>query len=154
MQSTDVGDYFPEDFDEKEREKLFGDGMMGSQGKGKGPGEVEKPGLEDLGEGGFIANAGIEALTGIPDGTDFTPGFRNDDDFTFDVAASGKAGTFVFDVKPFCMSFEDFYASFSPDSHPSLSVDPPTGRMDRRGGELSSFTVRRAERSRRCSVRP
>mmetsp|Transcript_31701 Transcript_31701/g.48256 ORF Transcript_31701/g.48256 Transcript_31701/m.48256 type:complete len:84 (+) Transcript_31701:648-899(+) len=35
----------------------------------------------------------------------------------------------------------DFFAAFSPDSHPSLSVMPPTGRMDRRGGELTDLVV-------------
>ena len=45
-------------------------------------------------------------------------------------------------VKPVCMTFEDYFAAFSPDSHPSLSVSPATGRMDRRGGEPSIMTVR------------
>ena len=45
-------------------------------------------------------------------------------------------------VKPVCMTFEDYYAAFSPDSHPSLSVSPAIGRMDRRGGEATIMTVR------------
>lgn len=45
-------------------------------------------------------------------------------------------------VKPVCMTFEDYFAAFSPDSHPSLSVSPAIGRMDRRGGEPSMMTVR------------
>jgi len=45
------------------------------------------------------------------------------------------------EVKPICMTFEDYYAGFSSDSHPSFSVSPATGRMDRRGGEPSMMTV-------------
>jgi hypothetical protein len=45
-------------------------------------------------------------------------------------------------VKPVCMTFEDYYAGFSSDSHPSLSVRPATGRMDRaRGGEPSMMEI-------------
>ena len=44
-------------------------------------------------------------------------------------------------VKPVCMTFEDYYAAFAPGSHPSLSVAPATGRMDRRGGEATSLTI-------------
>jgi len=40
------------------------------------------------------------------------------------------------------MGFEDFYAAFSPGSHPTLSVAPAIGRMDRRGGEPSRFTIK------------
>ena len=45
-------------------------------------------------------------------------------------------------VKPVCMTFEDYFAAFSPDSHPSLSVSPAIGRMDRRGGEPTIMSVR------------
>jgi hypothetical protein len=44
-------------------------------------------------------------------------------------------------VKPVCMTFEDYFAAFSPESHPSLSVKPSTGRMDRRGGEASPMEI-------------
>ena len=44
-------------------------------------------------------------------------------------------------VNPVCMTFEDYYASFSADSHPSLSVQPATGRMDRRGGEPTILEI-------------
>lgn len=39
------------------------------------------------------------------------------------------------------MTFEDYYAAFAPGSHPSLSVAPVTGRMDRRGGEPTILEV-------------
>ena len=39
------------------------------------------------------------------------------------------------------MTFEDFFASFTPTSDRSLSVTPATGRMDRRGGEVTVINV-------------
>jgi hypothetical protein len=45
-------------------------------------------------------------------------------------------------VKPVCMTYEDYYASFTPDSHRSFSVKPVTGRMDRRGGETTDLIIR------------
>lgn len=39
------------------------------------------------------------------------------------------------------MGYEDYYASFTKDSHPSFSVKPVTGRMDRRGGEATYLDV-------------
>ena len=50
-------------------------------------------------------------------------------------------GVLSIEVKPVCMTFEDYYASFSADSHPSFSVSPVTGRMDRRGGEPSMMEI-------------
>lgn len=44
-------------------------------------------------------------------------------------------------VAPTCMTFEDYYAAFTKDSHPSLSVAPQTGRMDRRGGEPTELVI-------------
>jgi hypothetical protein len=58
------------------------------------------------------------------------------------VQASSSGQELKIEVKPFCMGYEDFYASFTKSSHPSLSVTPSTGRMDRRGGEVSVFTVK------------
>ena len=40
------------------------------------------------------------------------------------------------------MTFEDYFAAFSKDSHPSFSVSPATGRMDRRGGEKTEMTIK------------
>lgn len=44
-------------------------------------------------------------------------------------------------VAPVCMTYEDYYAAFAPGSHPSLSVSPAVGRMDRRGGEPSEMII-------------
>jgi hypothetical protein len=46
-----------------------------------------------------------------------------------------------YEVAPVCMTFEDYFAAFSADSHPSLSVSPQTGRMDRRGGEKTVLNI-------------
>jgi len=48
----------------------------------------------------------------------------------------------IVEVAPVCMTFEDFFVGFSADSHPSFSVSPVTGRMDRRGGEPSELKLR------------
>mmetsp|Transcript_6809 Transcript_6809/g.13288 ORF Transcript_6809/g.13288 Transcript_6809/m.13288 type:complete len:92 (-) Transcript_6809:318-593(-) len=52
-----------------------------------------------------------------------------------------KGGELVIDVAPVCMTFEDYFAGFSADSHPSFAVSPAIGRMDRRGGEVTTLTV-------------
>jgi hypothetical protein len=138
MGSTDVGDYFPDDYDP---DVGFSDGMMGSQamlgGKRDGP---ELPGLKNLGSDAVV-RGGIEAATGIPAGMEFIPSSVPDGTYTMNVASSGSGGSLTIQVKPVCMTFEDYFAAFSKDSHPSLSVSPFTGRMDRRGGEITELVV-------------
>lgn len=73
---------------------------------------------------------------------EFIPATRPPDgEFSFQVAASSKGGEIEIEIKPFCMGFGDFYAAFAPGSHPSLSVTPCAGRMDRRGGENTYLTI-------------
>ena len=45
------------------------------------------------------------------------------------------------DVAPVCMTFEDFFCGFTKDSHPSFSVTPTTGTLERRGGPTTRLTV-------------
>lgn len=45
------------------------------------------------------------------------------------------------DVRPVAMTFEEFYCGFTADSHPSFSVTPTTGRMERRNGPPTQVTV-------------
>jgi hypothetical protein len=53
-----------------------------------------------------------------------------------------KGDVLTIAVKPVCMTFEDYFAAFSKDSHPSFSVAPATGRMDRaRGGEPTYLDI-------------
>ena len=141
MGSTDTGDYFPEGYDPN-AQPGFTDGMFGSQaslagGNRSGP---ELPGMENLGADAVMMG-GIEENSEIPAGMEFIPASVPDGEFSFQVAASSQGGDIEIEVKPFCMSFEDYYAAFAPGSHPSLKVSPCAGRMDRRGGESSFFVV-------------
>uniref|UniRef100_A0A7S3V9S1 Uncharacterized protein n=1 Tax=Chaetoceros debilis TaxID=122233 RepID=A0A7S3V9S1_9STRA len=140
MGSTDTGDYFPEGYDPSTNPD-FSEGMMGSQamlaGGDKGP---QLPGMENLGEDAVMMG-GIEENSEIPAGMEFVPASVPDGELTFQVAGSGKGGELTFEVKPFCMGFEDYFAAFAPGSHPSLKVTPCAGRMDRRGGESTFMTI-------------
>ena len=136
-QSTDVGDYFPDDY---QSDFSYTDGMMGSQNVGgnrKGP---ELPGMENLGADALMTQ-GLKQASEIPEGMDFTPSSVPDGEVAMQVAASGAAVTQVISIAPVCMTFEDFYAAFAPGSHQSFSVSPAIGRMDRRGGVPTDFSV-------------
>jgi hypothetical protein len=140
MGSTDTGDYFPEGYD-PQNEVAFSDGMLGSQSSlGNDRSGPALPGMENLGADAVMMG-GIEQNTEIPEGMEFVPATRADGEFSFQVAASSKGGEIEIEIKPFCMGFEDFYAAFAPGSHPSLSVSPCAGRMDRRGGESTFMTI-------------
>lgn len=134
-----MGDYFPEDY---EGGPNFEEGMGGSQAKmgGGGTNNVATPGMEDFGTGGYVIG-GLED-TNIPEGFEFVAGSVPDGDHAFKVASGSSMGaSYDLVVKPFCMGYEDYYAGLTADSHPSLSITPTSGRMDRRGGEESVFEV-------------
>jgi len=118
----------------------FSDGMLGSQGGGGNRDGPQLPGMENLGADAIMMG-GITQASEIPAGMEFIPSSVPDGEFTMQVAGSSSGGDLQIQVKPVCMTFEDFFASFSPDSHPSLSVSPVTGRMDRRGGEVTPMTI-------------
>lgn len=140
MGSTDTGDYFPEGYDPSAN-PAFSEGMMGSQaslgGDRSGP---QLPGMENLGADAVMMG-GIEENSEIPAGMEFTPASVPDGEFSFQVAASSQGGDYEIVIKPFCMSFEDYFAAFAPGAHPSLKVSPCAGRMDRRGGEPTYLVV-------------
>jgi len=96
--------------------------------------------MENLGEDAVIMG-GIELNPDIPEGMEFTPSAYPDGTFEMEVMSNSKGGDLAIEVKPFCMGYEDFYASFAPGSHSSLSVSPSAGRMDRRGGETTFFVI-------------
>lgn len=78
----------------------------------------------------------------IPAGMEFVPSSVPDGEITMQVSANGSGDSVVIDVKPVCMTFEDYFAAFAPaSSHPSFSVSPVTGRMDRRGGEPTQLQI-------------
>jgi len=138
MGSTDTGDFFPEDY---EPGVGFEDGMMGSQAQNaKNKGGPELPGMENLGEDAVMVG-GIEEATDIPEGMEFIPSAFPDGQVEMQCGANGSGVEVSVDVKPVCMGFEDYYAGFSADSHPSFSVSPVAGRMDRRGGETTELIV-------------
>lgn len=138
MGSTDTGDYFPEGYEGAEVD--FTEGMMGSQNLGGDRGGPELPGLENIGADAIMMG-GIEENSDIPAGMEFVAASVPDGTFDMQVAASSKGGDMEIEVKPFCMGFEDYFASFTADSHPSLKVSPSAGRMDRRGGESTYLIV-------------
>jgi hypothetical protein len=113
---------------------------MGSQASlGQGDrGGPQLPGLENLGADAIVAG-GITVDPNIPSDMQFIPSSIPDGDISFSVASTGMGGSYPIAVKSPCMTFEDFYAAFSKDSHPSLSVTPSTGRLDRRSGERTFF---------------
>jgi len=138
MGSTDTGDYFPEGYDKNEIE--FTEGMGGSSmgGGERGP---ALPGMENIGADAMMVG-GIEEASEIPAGMEFTMSSVPDGAVDIDVAASSKGAEILLSVKPVCMGFEDYYASFTADSHPSFSATPVAGRMDRRGGDPTELEIK------------
>jgi len=140
MGSTDTGDYFPEGYNAEE-EIAFSSGMMGSQaGNSSDRDGPQLPGLENLGNDAVVAG-GITFDPNIPAGMEFVPASVPDGEFSFQVASTGQGGSLQISVQSPCMTFEDFYAAFAPGSHPSLSVSPSSGRMDRRKGDPTLMEI-------------
>mmetsp|Transcript_13397 Transcript_13397/g.28090 ORF Transcript_13397/g.28090 Transcript_13397/m.28090 type:complete len:229 (+) Transcript_13397:133-819(+) len=139
MGSTDTGDYFPEGYNAEE-EIAFTSGMMGSQSGGGNRDGPQLPGLENLGADAVVAG-GITLDPNIPAGMEFVPASVPDGSFSFQVASTGSGGALGIMVSSPCMTFEDYYAAFAPGSHPSLSVTPSAGRLDRRSGEPTAMEI-------------
>eukprot|EP00322_Chrysochromulina_rotalis_P012281 CAMPEP_0115859078 /NCGR_PEP_ID=MMETSP0287-20121206/16428_1 /TAXON_ID=412157 /ORGANISM="Chrysochromulina rotalis, Strain UIO044" /LENGTH=253 /DNA_ID=CAMNT_0003313363 /DNA_START=32 /DNA_END=793 /DNA_ORIENTATION=+ len=55
--------------------------------------------------------------------------------------SSTEEGKLKVEVNPVCMTFEDYYCGFTPDSHPSFSVTPDKGTLERRNGPPTELTV-------------
>lgn len=138
MGSTDTGDYFPEGYDPSE--VAYTEGMMGSQSGGERGGGPELPGMENLGADALVMG-GIEEASDIPAGMEFIPSSVPDGELEMGQVSSSGGETSLL-VQPVCMGFEDYFAAFSSDSHPSFSVSPQFGRMDRRGGEATELIVK------------
>ena len=98
------------------------------------------PGLENLGADAVVAG-GITVDPNIPEGMEFIPASVPDGEIAFNVASTTASSEYEIAVKSPCMTFEDFYAGFSAGSHPSLSVTPSSGRMDRRNGEPTIMKI-------------
>ena len=108
--------------------------MAGDRG---GP---QLPGLENLGADAVVAG-GITLDPNIPEGMEFIPASVPDGEVAFSVASTSASSEYEIAVKSPCMTFEDYYAAFAPGSHPSLSVTPSAGRMDRRNGEPTMMKI-------------
>ena len=96
--------------------------------------------MENLGADAVMMG-GIEEASEIPAGMEFVMSSVPDGEMAMDVASNSKGAELLLSVKPVCMGFEDYYAAFASDSHPSFSVSPQVGRMDRRGGEPTELVV-------------
>uniref|UniRef100_A0A6U6IYT1 Uncharacterized protein n=1 Tax=Odontella aurita TaxID=265563 RepID=A0A6U6IYT1_9STRA len=138
-QSTDTGDFFPEGYDPNAVE--YTEGMMGSQSTGGGDRGPALPGMENIGADAMVMG-GIEEASDIPPDMEFIPSSVPDGEIQLQVASSSSGGEHTLLVAPVCMGFEDYYAAFSKDSHPSFSVGPQVGRMDRRGGDPTELIIK------------
>lgn len=96
--------------------------------------------MEGLGDDAVVAG-GYQIDPNIPEGMEFIPSSVPDGQHTFQVASTGDGASLEISVQSPCMTFEDYYASFSKGSHPSLSVSPSTGRMDRRKGDPTVMLI-------------
>jgi len=152
IESTDTPDFLPEEGSEQAARAAgisYSDGMMGSQvdpnrKKNSGP---ELDGALDSDPAIYVpvieAVVADESMFVLPE-----PSFKiskmevSDTDYDLEMScASTDDKDLVIDVKPVCMTFEDFYCGFTPDSHPSFSVTPSAGKMERRSGPPTSIKV-------------
>lgn len=152
FQGTDTPDFLPEEGSEQAARAAgvsYADGLMGSQvdpnrKKSTGP---ELAGALDSDPDIYVP----EVQQVVADASDFVlpePRWNVnamavtniDGEFEFGCASTDD-GEIVIDVAPVCMTFEDFYCGFTPDSHPSFSVTPTTGKMERRNGPPTSLKV-------------
>lgn len=100
-----------------------------------------RPGLENVGADAVI-HAGINLNPDMPEGMEFIPSSVPDGEHSMNIPSTSAGETLTIEVRPVCMTFEDYYAGFSADSFPGFSVSPATGRMDRRGGEPTVLNIR------------
>jgi hypothetical protein len=149
---TDTPDFLPEEGSELEalaKGVSYADGMMGSQSdpnrkKSSGP---ELAGALDSDPDIYVPE--VEEI--VADASDFVlpePSWKvsrmavsaTDDEFEMFTGAT-ETRALEIAVKPVCMTFEDFYCGFTADSHPSFSVTPTTGKMERRNGPPTTVKV-------------
>lgn len=82
-------------------------------------------------------------MSDVPEGVVLKKKGRLNGEFDFgDIAtAGGEPVLLEFEVPPVAMTFEEFYAGFTPDSSPAFSIKPTAGQMDRRNGAPTKFVV-------------
>lgn len=148
MQSTDTPDFFYEDGENDQPEIKFTDGIMGTTGLDKMKEErSHDPGVANALKVDPTITAKYEAASAESKGVKFeldplAKMGRFEAELELSCAAGSDNGvTGIVSIKPVCMAYEDFYAGWSPESSPCLSVSPTEGRMERRGGEPSDFEI-------------
>jgi len=140
FESTDTPDFFRDDDYGKDIDVM--DGVMGSSVQNVKKERSHNPGVE----GALEVNPDIityaEELTDVSK-VDF--GLSTDikmTDLDFDmVVDSTLTKTLDIKVTPVMMTYEEFYCGFTTDSHPSFSVSPASGKMEKRGGTPTEITV-------------
>lgn len=145
--STDTPDFLPEEGSQEASLAAgvsFSDGMYGSQAQND-PGRAKSSGPELAGaldSDPDIYVPEIEELDAAKAGIEFKLPSSGMTDLDFDMFTD-STGTkdLVVEVRPVAMTFEDFYCGFSADSHPSFSVSPSSGKMERRGGDPTKVVV-------------
>lgn len=163
FKTTDVGDFFPENYVD-ELESVIprcSQNVVVQQSQknlditnlspGQGNTDPAMPGMDyttdeywEQDPVNHFVGAGIEECNPyteqcIPEGMEFIPGSVVDGVIEMNVSRVSASEPFVLEIKPFCMGFEDYFAAFTSDSHPSLSVSPNSGRMDSKRGGQSTF---------------
>jgi len=153
MESTDTPDFLPEEGSElaaKAAGISYTEGMSGSQvdpnrKKSSGP---ELAGALDSNPDIYVPEI-AEVQANQADFVLPEPEFRIDKmevsathaDYEF-TCASTEQGTYTVEVKPVCMTFEDYYCGFTADSHPSFSITGGAkGSMERRNGEPTQVQI-------------
>ena len=144
MEATDVGDYFPEDFD-KDAQPGFTDGIMGSTGldKMKAMNQGQNNGSRPTSSAASTHHDGrLQQNPDVPDGVVFEAGPRFDEEVVLaNVPSTGSIETDLA-VKPVCMTFEDFYAAGRPTRTRASRSGRSRGGMDRRNGEPTVLTIK------------
>jgi len=150
--TTDSPDFLPEEGSEEAKLASgisYTDGMMGSQAdpnrkKSTGPElagaldsdpDIYVPEVEEV-----VADSSLFVLPDASWKLSKMEVSQTDEDLEFSCSAT-EGGAMKVDVKPVCMTFEDYYCGFTSDSHPAFSVSPDAGKMERRNGPPTTVTV-------------
>lgn len=140
FESTDTPDFLP---DEERHNKIeFTDGLMGSQNDGSKKDRNMDPGVA----GALEVNPEIyvpDALEIVADASNFVMKNKEmtDLDFEMFIDSGSDSKSITVDVRPVMMTYEDYYCGFTADSHPSFSVSPDSGAMEKRNGAPTQLTV-------------
>lgn len=150
--STDVPDFLPEEGSEAAARAAgisYTDGMHGSQmdpnrKQSSGP---ELAGALDSDPDIYLPDAEVitkdASMFVLPEESFKITKMamsQTDEDYETFVDSTGVKD-FVIDVKPVCMTFENFVCGFTADSHPAFTCSPDTGKMERRNGPPTAITV-------------